>query len=88
MCRPGGDVAQLGEHRPCKAGVGGSNPLISTRNVVLSCPPETAVRGPGTEPREEADSAVTCYFFLDTDLGQRYSVPDITIFDNCIGIDG
>ena len=28
--RPGG-VAQLGEHLPCKQGVMGSNPIISTR---------------------------------------------------------
>ena len=27
-----GDVAQLGEHRLCKAGVRGSSPLISTKN--------------------------------------------------------
>ena len=27
-----GDVAQLGEHLPCKQGVRGSNPLISSRN--------------------------------------------------------
>ena len=26
-----GDVAQLGEHRLCKAGVRGSSPLVSTR---------------------------------------------------------
>ena len=26
-----GGVAQLGEHLPCKQGVSGSNPLISTR---------------------------------------------------------
>ena len=26
----GGDVAQLGEHRLCKPGVGGSSPLVST----------------------------------------------------------
>ena len=25
-----GDVAQLGEHRPCKAGVVGSSPIVST----------------------------------------------------------
>ena len=25
-----GDVAQLGEHRLCKPGVGGSSPLVST----------------------------------------------------------
>ena len=27
-----GGVAQLGEHLPCKQGVRGSNPLISSRN--------------------------------------------------------
>ena len=27
-----GGVAQLGEHLPCKQGVMGSNPIISTRN--------------------------------------------------------
>ena len=29
---PYGGVAQLGEHLPCKQGVMGSNPIISTRN--------------------------------------------------------
>ena len=29
--RPDGGVAQLGEHLPCKQGVMGSNPIISTR---------------------------------------------------------
>ena len=28
--RSNGDVAQLGEHLPCKQGVKGSNPFIST----------------------------------------------------------
>ena len=28
---PNGGVAQLGEHLPCKQGVRGSNPLISTK---------------------------------------------------------
>ena len=28
---PNGGVAQLGEHLPCKQGVMGSNPIISTR---------------------------------------------------------
>ena len=31
--RINGDVAQLGEHLPCKQGVKGSNPSISTRNL-------------------------------------------------------
>ena len=30
--KPNGGVAQLGEHLPCKQGVRGSIPLISTRN--------------------------------------------------------
>ena len=29
--RKNGGVAQLGEHLPCKQGVMGSNPIISTR---------------------------------------------------------
>ena len=29
-----GGVAQLGEHLPCKQGVKGSNPFISTKSVV------------------------------------------------------
>ena len=29
-----GGVAQLGEHLPCKQGVMGSNPIISTRSAV------------------------------------------------------
>ena len=29
-----GGVAQLGEHLPCKQGVMGSNPIISTKDVV------------------------------------------------------
>ena len=31
-CQDFGGVAQLGEHLPCKQGVRGSNPLISTRH--------------------------------------------------------
>ena len=31
--REDGGVAQLGEHLPCKQGVRGSNPLISTTRV-------------------------------------------------------
>ena len=30
-----GDIAQLGERRPCKAEVTGSNPVISTRSERL-----------------------------------------------------
>ena len=30
MCLVFGGVAQLGEHLPCKQGVMGSNPIIST----------------------------------------------------------
>ena len=37
-----GGVAQLGEHLPCKQGVKGSNPFIST----------TAKKGKGPKPRE------------------------------------
>ena len=29
-----GDIAQLGEHLPCKQGVRGSNPLISIRGAI------------------------------------------------------
>ena len=31
-----GGVAQLGEHLPCKQGVRGSNPLISTINGLIA----------------------------------------------------
>ena len=31
---PNGGVAQLGEHLPCKQGVKGSNPFISTADMV------------------------------------------------------
>ena len=30
-----GGLAQLGEHLPCKQGVKGSNPFISTQQVLL-----------------------------------------------------
>ena len=33
ILEPYGGVAQLGEHLPCKQGVRGSNPLISTFNT-------------------------------------------------------
>ena len=32
--RSNGDVAQLGEHLPCKQGVKGSNPFTSTETVI------------------------------------------------------
>ena len=32
---PFGGIAQLGEHLPCKQGVKGSNPFISTQQVLL-----------------------------------------------------
>ena len=32
-----GGVAQLGEHLPCKQGVKGSNPFISTNTVKAVC---------------------------------------------------
>ena len=35
---PPGDVAQLAEHRLCKAGVGGSSPLVST-SLRVRCAP-------------------------------------------------
>ena len=31
-----GGIAQLGEHLPCKQGVKGSNPFISTADMVIS----------------------------------------------------
>ena len=31
---PHGGVAQLGEHLPCKQGVMGSNPIISTKDLL------------------------------------------------------
>ena len=31
---PNGGVAQLGEHLPCKQGVMGSNPIISTKEMI------------------------------------------------------
>jgi hypothetical protein len=36
--RPAGDVAQLAEHRLCKAGVGGSSPPVSTVGLGLPAP--------------------------------------------------
>ena len=32
---PNGGVAQLGEHLPCKQGVMGSNPIISTKGKTM-----------------------------------------------------
>ena len=34
-----GGVAQLGEHLPCKQGVMGSNPIISTKDDTNHVPP-------------------------------------------------
>src|SRR2546425_10967560 len=34
----GGDVAQLVEHRLCKAGVAGSNPVVSTNVTIRALP--------------------------------------------------
>ena len=34
--KPYGGVAQLGEHLPCKQGVMGSNPIISTKRSKAS----------------------------------------------------
>ena len=42
--RSNGDVAQLGEHLPCKQGVKGSNPFISTQDIILKCTLKTAYR--------------------------------------------
>ena len=39
-----GGVAQLGEHLPCKQGVKGSNPFISTQDNILKCTLKTAYR--------------------------------------------
>ena len=36
LCIHGG-VAQLGEHLPCKQGVKGSNPFISTKEQIERC---------------------------------------------------
>ena len=46
ICTHNGGVAQLGEHLPCKQGVRGSNPLISTRcrNTALRTGEQEAVR--------------------------------------------
>jgi hypothetical protein len=52
--RPVGDVAQLAEHRLCKAGVGGSSPPVSTRSGD-PCPRRARTGslhvGRGAEPR-------------------------------------
>ena len=39
-----GGIAQLGEHLPCKQGVKGSNPFISTQDEILKCTLKTAYR--------------------------------------------
>ena len=36
LCGRFGGVAQLGEHLPCKQGVRGSNPLISTNQMKVA----------------------------------------------------
>ena len=46
-----GGVAQLGEHLPCKQGVMGSNPIIST--IGTKVPHGTAVPIPDMMPIEE-----------------------------------
>ena len=43
---PHGGVAQLGEHLPCKQGVMGSNPIISTRPAEPAGKVEAAKSGP------------------------------------------
>ena len=44
-----GGVAQLGEHLPCKQGVMGSNPIISTKG-------RRRPQAPGEEGRKEMGS--------------------------------
>ncbi len=52
-----GDVAQLGEHRLCKPGVGGSSPLVSTGG---SAPPQVlALPRPLISPQISATSRPT-----------------------------
>ena len=34
----------MGEHLPCKQGVKGSNPFISTQDIILKCTLKTAYR--------------------------------------------
>ena len=46
---PDGGVAQLGEHLPCKQGVMGSNPIISTKG-------RRRPQAPGEEGRKEMGS--------------------------------
>ena len=48
-CTANGGVAQLGEHLPCKQGVMGSNPIISTRSAV----PTADSKGLANKAREE-----------------------------------
>ena len=44
-----GGVAQLGEHLPCKQGVMGSNPIISTKSVERTKKKEAEENGSGRE---------------------------------------
>ena len=44
-----GGVAQLGEHLPCKQGVMGSNPIISTKSVKRTKKKEAEENGSGRE---------------------------------------
>ena len=48
-----GGVAQLGEHLPCKQGVMGSNPIISTRGSFLEMFIENRIN-----KRNETDSCI------------------------------
>ena len=44
-----GGVAQLGEHLPCKQGVMGSNPIISTKSVKRTKKKKAEENGSGRE---------------------------------------
>ena len=44
-----GGVAQLGEHLPCKQGVMGSNPIISTKSVERTKKKKAEENGSGRE---------------------------------------
>ena len=57
-----GGVAQLGEHLPCKQGVMGSNPIISTS--YLQSNKEMFIENRIRNKRNETDSCIlrkTCY---------------------------
>ena len=43
-CRIHGGIAQLGEHLPCKQGVKGSNPFISTVVIIRAVTPDEQTR--------------------------------------------